>query len=281
MQATQVNAARFLELTPAVVADEAMNSVIVATARRLATEPDAFDAEHHVIGDPVQAGVVVFRERSALITDVADVAAFDAIAALLASYPELDTIEAHDPHAASIFTAYSAKTGRRTGPAMAMGAFALAELVEPPRPPGIPRSATVADRALLVEWAMRFATEALSEEDPSREATERLVDGRLDPDFPAGLFVWELDGEVVSMTGHSGATETGIRVNLVYTPPEHRGRGFAAALCAAQARHLLEIGYENIYLFTDLSNPTSNALYERIGYRRVGTLERRTVVRDV
>lgn len=277
MQTRLVDAARFLELTPAVVANEAINSVIVATARRLVSEPGVFDAEHHVIGEPVTAGMVVLRERAALITDVADSAAVEAIASLLASYPALDTIEAHHPHARSIFSAYTATSGRRTVPDMAMGAFSLRDLVEPPSPRGMARSATVADREVLIEWAIRFAVEALGVESPSGEETEQLVDGRLDPDSDAGFFVWDVDGEIAAMAGHSGATGTGIRVNLVYTPPGHRKRGFGTALCAAHGRHLLDSGYRNIYLFTDLANPTSNAMYERIGYRRVGTLERRSI----
>ena len=57
----------------------------------------------------------------------------------------------------------------------------------------------------------------------------------------------------------------------VYTPPEARGRGFATALVAAVSRGLLAEGRPGCTLFTNLANPTSNAIYERIGYRRVGS----------
>jgi hypothetical protein len=55
----------------------------------------------------------------------------------------------------------------------------------------------------------------------------------------------------------------------VYTPPELRGRGYATALTAELSQRLLDQGRRFCFLFTDLTNPTSNAIYERIGYVRV------------
>jgi predicted GNAT family acetyltransferase len=60
-----------------------------------------------------------------------------------------------------------------------------------------------------------------------------------------------------------------VRVGPVYTPPEHRGRGYGAAVTAAVSQAALDAGAAGVVLFTDLANPTSNALYERLGYRPV------------
>jgi len=60
-----------------------------------------------------------------------------------------------------------------------------------------------------------------------------------------------------------------IRVAPVYTPPEHRGRGYAAGATAAATRAALDAGAEEVLLYTDLANPTSNRLYARLGYRPV------------
>jgi predicted GNAT family acetyltransferase len=59
-----------------------------------------------------------------------------------------------------------------------------------------------------------------------------------------------------------------LAIGPVYTPPEARGRGFATALVAAMSRHALAIGHRGCTLFTDLQNPTSNAIYARIGFVR-------------
>ena len=55
---------------------------------------------------------------------------------------------------------------------------------------------------------------------------------------------------------------------------DRRGRGYATALTAELSQCLLdgrlfEGGRRFCFLYTDLANPTSNAIYERIGYRRV------------
>lgn len=279
MRTERVEPGRFLDLTSRITAAEAMHSVIVAAARRLVDEPDAFVAEHHVVGDPVAAGVVVFGDGSAIVTDITDPAAVEPIARLLAARDDISAIQANDPTATALFAAYTAESGRSTELSLAMGAFSLGELVEPQAPPGRVREAGQADRELLIGWTMEFAAEAVPDQAGPREQAERMVDGRLDAATSSGILVWERDGSPVAMTGYSGDTGSGIRVNLVYTPPENRGKGYATALCAAQTAMLRERGYRNVYLFTDLANPTSNAIYERIGYRRVGTLERRTVRR--
>jgi predicted GNAT family acetyltransferase len=83
-----------------------------------------------------------------------------------------------------------------------------------------------------------------------------------------GLYVWE-DQEPVSMVGYAGPTPNGIRVSAVYTPPERRNRGYASAGVAALSQMLLDGGRRFCFLFTDLANPTSNRIYQQIGYRAV------------
>jgi predicted GNAT family acetyltransferase len=72
------------------------------------------------------------------------------------------------------------------------------------------------------------------------------------------------------MTSLQGATRHGIRVSFVYTPPELRGRGYASACVAAVSGRALASGKSFCTLYTDLANPTSNSIYQRVGYRRIG-----------
>jgi uncharacterized protein len=81
--------------------------------------------------------------------------------------------------------------------------------------------------------------------------------------------VWEDAGRNVSMTGCASPTPNGIRIGPVYTPPGDRGRGYATSLVAAVSREQLSRGRTSCFLHTDLANPTSNAIYRRIGYERV------------
>jgi uncharacterized protein len=140
----------------------------------------------------------------------------------------------------------------------------------PPRPTdGTMRLADPSDRALLLEWILAFSEEALRG-GPSTDAEQlrRTLDGRLSaPD--AGFGLWEVAGSTVSLAGFGGATPNGIRINPVYTPPEHRGRGYGTAVTAAVSQFNLDRGRRFCFLYTDLANPTSNAIYQRIGYEPV------------
>jgi uncharacterized protein len=149
---------------------------------------------------------------------------------------------------------------------IAQGLFALERIEPVANAPGAMRDATGDDRPLLVEWYVDFVAEALGD-DPDRSRLEEMIDHRLTAD-DAGLVLWE-DGEAVSLAGFGGKTPNGIRIGPVYTPPELRNRGYATALVAELSQRLLDAGRRFCFLYTDLSNPTSNKIYERIGYRRV------------
>jgi predicted GNAT family acetyltransferase len=130
------------------------------------------------------------------------------------------------------------------------------------------RSAAEDDLETMTQWLMAFAAEALDSAAP--EDAERNARLRLESD-PAvrGMRFWVDDGRPVSMAGYGGLTPHGIRIGPVYTPPEYRGRGYASALTAALSQELLDRGRSFVTLFTDLSNPTSNHIYQMVGYKPV------------
>lgn len=80
------------------------------------------------------------------------------------------------------------------------------------------------------------------------------------------LYVLEVDGHPVSMAGFTRTMQNCMGVAFVYTPPYYRGRGYASS-CVAQVSQLaLDMGYKKCVLYTDLLNPTSNSIYQKIGY---------------
>ena len=82
--------------------------------------------------------------------------------------------------------------------------------------------------------------------------------------------MWEDEnGQVVTMAGRSRPTRHGATVNSVYTPPELRGKGYASNCVAALSQLILDSGKRFASLFTDLSNPTSNYIYQKMGYRHL------------
>jgi predicted GNAT family acetyltransferase len=146
-----------------------------------------------------------------------------------------------------------------------------ADHVDPPSGvPGRMRDYERGDRVLAIRWMDAFVEEALPEPPPG--TSEEFVDHREeDPD--GGLVLWEHEDRTVSMAGFGGRTPNGIRIGPVYTPPELRGRGYASALTAAVTKRLLDGGLRFCFLFTDLANPTSNSIYQRIGYQPVSDFD--------
>lgn len=133
---------------------------------------------------------------------------------------------------------------------------------------GTMRYMTEADRPLILEWMRAFMREALNDDDEKR-AEDNIVRRFGLPREKGGLCVWEVEGQVVSVVGYGGPTPNGLRVGPVYTPPELRGHGYASALTAAVSQQILDMGRKYCFLFTDLANPTSNHIYQTIGYRPV------------
>ena len=167
--------------------------------------------------------------------------------------------------AAQFANAWRAATGATPRLEIAQRIFA-ADHVDEPRPAsGSMRDYERSDRELAIRWMDEFVAEALPEAPP--ESSAEFVDRREeDPD--GGLVIWD-DGGAVSLAGFGGRTPSGIRVGPVYTPPDLRGRGYASALTADLTRQLLAGGRRFCFLYTDLANPTSNNIYQRIGYRPV------------
>ena len=125
------------------------------------------------------------------------------------------------------------------------------------------------DRELALRWLDAFGTEALPDSHPGSAAgalAHRLED-------PEGGYVFWEDSEPVCIAGFGGSTPNGVRIGPVYTPPELRGRGYGSALTAALTQQLLDGGRRFCFLFTDLANPTSNSIYQRIGYRPVSDVD--------
>jgi predicted GNAT family acetyltransferase len=173
------------------------------------------------------------------------------------------------PRAASrtFAAAWEGATGQRSAPGLAMRIYQLDRVIPVMDVPGELCPATVADRDLLIAWIDAFTHETIAEGDAAA-----IVDRRL-RDPASALFLWCIHGTPVSMAGQSGPTPRGIRINAVYTPPDLRRNGYASACVAALSQHLLDSGYRFCFLLTDLANPTSNRIYQAIGYEPIADVD--------
>ena len=270
------DAAAFLtEAEPLLLADEERHNLILGIAGTIRDTPDLYPLRSLWLvrdaGEVVAAALrtppynlILARPRSApALAALAEALAGEDLPGVTGTEPEVEEF-------AGFWSRNSGVAGRVN---MRQGVYAL-EQVEPlPAVPGSARVATADDRALALRWWVAFGEEVLHEGGPGRERAEASVDHKLSS-ANSGLLLWEDGGEPVSLAGWGGPTPNGIRIGPVYTPPELRGHGYATALTAELSQRLLdgrlyEGGRRFCFLYTDLANPTSNAIYERIGYRRV------------
>ncbi|MEU0221166.1 GNAT family N-acetyltransferase [Streptomyces sp. NPDC006265] len=190
----------------------------------------------------------------------------EALAARLAALGHrLPGVHADRDTAAAFVEAWQRHTGAAATLRQRQRLYRLGTLTVPrPVPPGGPRVAVEADRDQLCRWHDEFvaAVGEGSVRDAAEWADARIADG--------GITFWETpDGTPVAMAGATPEIAGQVRVASVYTPPHLRGRGYAGAATAEVSRAALAAGAQEVLLFTDLSNPTSNGLYQRIGYRPV------------
>jgi ribosomal protein S18 acetylase RimI-like enzyme len=152
--------------------------------------------------------------------------------------------------------------------------YALGTLRMPePPPPGRGRPGAEGEVELAARWLRAFQEEAgVHSTDVASAARAGIADGR--------LWLWEDEGGApVSLASRTPAAAGVSRIAPVYTPPQARRRGYGAAVTAACTADALARGADHIVLFTDLANPTSNSVYQRIGFqplsdRRVVRFER-------
>ncbi|OIJ69895.1 GNAT family N-acetyltransferase [Streptomyces mangrovisoli] len=207
----------------------------------------------HTSPHPVHLTAVAEEEAEALATRLAE-----------AGYP-VTGVNGESATAAAFARVWSALTGAEGELLRRQRLYRLVELTVPrPVPPGGARVAGPADRDLVARWyqefqaAIGYGPEHRSPRDARRWADQRIAYG--------GVTFWETPGDgPVSLAGRTRVVAGQVRVAPVYTPAEWRGRGYAGAVTAEVSR-----GDGNeVLLFTDLANPTSNALYVRVGYRPV------------
>ncbi|WP_034265867.1 GNAT family N-acetyltransferase [Actinospica robiniae] len=264
---------------PLLSADPAANTLLLTTFARLRRHGShAFgEADPQLAvwfgGDGRPGGAVVRTPPFGYLLSHVPAEAAEAFAELmLAADTGLDGREVNLPDTVlePFVAAWTARTGNQPRAAERQRLYRLERLVAPdPAPAGRIRPADSGDVPLVARFLEEFWAEVDYTQPPgSLVNPQRVAQARIEE----GLFrVW-CDGadRVVSLAGHAPIVAGAGRIGPVYTPKDARGQGYAGAATAAVCRALLDDGAEEVLLFTDLANPTSNALYQRLGFRPVG-----------
>ena len=269
MEAVRVDdAAEFLRRAEALLlADEARHNLLLGVAGTLRDHPGHYPEQRLWLildGARVVGAAVQTPPHNLILARPAEEAALGVLAAAIDE--ELPGVVGAVPEVELFGAAWERASGAHAELRVAQGIYALEKLISPEPVAGRARAAIEEDRPVLVEWLRAFAREALGQEEID-ERLERVLDSRL-THADAGFVLWD-DGGPVSLAGFGGTTPNGTRIGPVYTPHEHRGRGYGSAVTAAVSAARLAAGRRFCFLYTDLSNPTSNKIYVALGYRRI------------
>lgn len=292
--------ARFLAVaTDFLAADPVQASVLATDAARAATERAAGIAWQPSTPDQPRPWWLTVHDDHGTVTSVAmrthpaaphaafaldmpEHAAIGLVDALAARGEVLTAVNGALPAVALIAHELARRTGGRAIRAVATRLYEVDVVTPPPSPArGTLRAATAADLDFVIAAhrdfdqaaadqagrASKFETGAMG--DPER-AARRIAAGC--------VWLWtDPDGRPVHLSGAQRPAYGVVRIGPVYTPPEHRGHGYAGASVAELARRFRESGHR-VCLFTDQGNPTSNALYRRIGFSPVTDMAEFVVV---
>ncbi|MBW4569470.1 MAG: GNAT family N-acetyltransferase [Tolypothrix carrinoi HA7290-LM1] len=259
--------------------DEALHNRLLVLCHSLIHNPEAFEEKPLLATVEAEGDIVAVAmrtpSRNLLLSKIQDFGAIEAMSDdkslrvlaqnLHLTENSLAQVNGPNAEAKAFAETWRSLTSQSYEIKMALRAFQLKQVEKISQATGELRQATERDRELLIDWFEAFVLEALG---IAATNTERTVDRHLQR---GTAYLWQ-DETPVSMACHVGITPNGAAISLVYTPPEYRGKGYASSCVAALSQILLSRGHKYCFLFTDLANPTSNRIYQAIGYQSVGDL---------
>jgi uncharacterized protein len=253
--------------------DEVTHNVLLGITARWIQLGRTMDFQAHVEnsnGEVVAAAMRTAENTGAVISNVADEAALPLLVeGFGASFETLPTALGRPEEVNRFAELWQQAKGQSYHTKMEEGIYRLDTLLPPKAIVGECRPAEKEDFDLLVSWILAFDIDTgLNETTPElvAESAERRTTG----DALDRMWFWTLEDKHVSMAASGRKTPNGASIGPVYTPKEHRGKGYGSAITAALSQAIFDSGKQFCYLYTDMSNPTSNKIYQAIGYRHIG-----------
>jgi GNAT superfamily N-acetyltransferase len=248
-------------------ANEAENGLLLGFLNQLAQKPPAapaFLARLHRGDDTV--AVAHMTDLNLIISRNTRLATGSLVRALRDRGLDMPGIVGPRDDVEHVATAWTQARGCTVRSSVEQMLYELRDIDWPTGIPGRMRAMTHDDVDRVADWVWGFHQEALPDDPYSEAAARENAAARPALGF---TYLWEVEGTPVAMAALSRPTPRGITINAVYTPHAFRRHGYASALVAALSAEGLRRGKAFCILYTDLANPTANAIYPAIGYRPV------------
>lgn len=246
---------------------EAEHNLLLGVIQSLIKDPNQYESKPFlalVENEQTPIGVAIRTPPyGLLLSKMADLAAAEAIAQDLSTHQHpLPDVSSFPREAKAFSEVWKTLTNQSDYLTMDLLIHQLTEVQPIPKSSGFLRLATENDSAFLIQWHDDFIKEVMH---TTPVDSERIVNSNLSQN---SLYIWE-DRVPVSMAAGKGSPPNGGRIGPVYTPPNYRKKGYASSCVAALSQKLLDQGCRACFLFTDKDNPTSNHIYQMIGYQPI------------
>jgi uncharacterized protein len=242
---------------------DAENNVLLGVVQTLLSNPDRYPDPPYLavveINDEIVATAIRTPPHKLLLSKASNLEALTLIAQDLDG-EKLPGVMGLVPDVKTFLQTWQQLTGQSDRLSIVDRIHQLRKVQPVAAIPGYLRLATEKYRALLMEWIPAFIAEI---GETMGEDLDRIVDHRLKT---KSTYIWEDDNIPVSLaSGRQRSPNVGL-IGSVYTPSAYRRKGYATACVAALSQKLLDEGCDRCFLLTDLANPTSNHIYQQIGY---------------
>jgi uncharacterized protein len=277
-----VDVESFLGATaPFLESNEAVNSLILGLTQRLKRQVQPRRRGEVFLatvgrGEEPSLVAVMMPQRKMLIAGRRDQDVINALAGHLAqSQTPVPSVFGPSELSSTFATNWMELTGSQGTAGVSQRLYKADKVILPGDiPGGTLNVASEKSRDVLSHWVKDFYLEALPDEAGDIDTARIIVDRLL---IDNDLFVWDISNnespQPTCMAARARPTAHGIAINLVFTPQEQRGKGFASALVARLTELLLNSGWQFCTLFTDRSNRTSNHIYQTIGYEPIADFD--------
>ena len=178
------------------------------------------------------------------------------------------------PHTASpLFAKYwTQHSGKLKQLDLRQAVYEVTDVIMPDHDQGLMILATTAHEPIVFEYVLGFIQDCFPNDPHPQERAREMCDRHL---RNQSLFLWKNTHQnIVSMAAVVRESKTASTLSLVYSPPRFRGAGYASRLVASLSQVRLNQGKSRCNLLADLANSTSNSIYQKIGYQKIGELHR-------
>lgn len=257
------------EISPHLRKQEVKNNLCLGLSQLYAKDPkgclyqSALLSENELLGAMVVA--TYMSHRNLLVSPVKNEVAAEL---LLSEFQKANisvTGLVGDATTADRYAALFTRVGRTVKVNMRQAIYRCSVVVMPPMTDGLTfRRAVDADISRLAPWIEAFNREAVPHDGPvdGKQVASARIASRM-------IYLLEEGGELLSSATWSRDLGTSCAINFVYTPKDKRGHGYGSLVTACLTQELLNQGKQEICLYTDLSNVTTNKIYQAIGYEHV------------